>query len=257
MERETESGLTDEVQERIVRLVATSPAGHNLLLIGGFRYRFLDRSARTSRDIDYHWAGDLEEKQKELRTLLERRLLPSLKRDLDYDGQVELQHGPAADSPAVKAVIVALWKTSVPHSRVEIPVEITRVPNLDRTEIRTVHGAIYPTLSDADQIESKVVAVFARRVLQYRDIVDIFLFAGQLMPESRERLAGKFASVGITRDDVALRLDDLDRHAAHHAKQVQMILDTQLDREAVGNLNAAGGGRLVLEKVLATLRANT
>jgi len=257
MQRERERGLTDEVQERIVRLVATSPAGHNLLLIGGFRYRFLDHSARTSRDIDYHWAGSLEEKQKELHALLERRLLPSLKRDLDYDGQVESQCGPAADSPAVKAVIVALWKMGMPNSRVEIPVEITRVPTLDCTEIRTVHGAIYPTLSDADQIESKVVAVFARRVLQYRDLVDVFLFAGHLMHGSRERLARKLVSAGITQDDVVRRLEDLDRHKDHHAKQVQMILDTQLDRDAAGNLNAAGGGLLVLEKVLATLRANT
>ena len=68
------------IQQAIARLVATSPAGHNLLLAGGFRYRFLDRSVRMSGDIDYHWSGDLEEKQRELVALFRKRLIPSVRR---------------------------------------------------------------------------------------------------------------------------------------------------------------------------------
>ena len=45
---------TDRLQRVVARLVATSPAGVNLLLIGGFRYRLLDNSQRFSVDIDYH-----------------------------------------------------------------------------------------------------------------------------------------------------------------------------------------------------------
>jgi hypothetical protein len=44
---------TDKLQRVIARLIATSPAGVSLLLIGGFRYRLLDNSHRFSVDIDY------------------------------------------------------------------------------------------------------------------------------------------------------------------------------------------------------------
>ena len=48
MNKDEQALIVDAIQKATVRLVATSPAGYNLLLIGGFRYRFLDRSARTS-----------------------------------------------------------------------------------------------------------------------------------------------------------------------------------------------------------------
>jgi hypothetical protein len=43
----------DKLQRVVARLIATSPAGVSLLLIGGFRYRLLDNSHRFSVDIDY------------------------------------------------------------------------------------------------------------------------------------------------------------------------------------------------------------
>ena len=49
--------ITESLVREIVRLVATSPAGQGLLLIGGTRYRLLDRSHRLSTDADYHWDG--------------------------------------------------------------------------------------------------------------------------------------------------------------------------------------------------------
>lgn len=51
---------TEIIQKMIARTVATHPAGRNLMLIGGFRYRLLDSSVRTSNDIDYHRDGDLQ-----------------------------------------------------------------------------------------------------------------------------------------------------------------------------------------------------
>jgi hypothetical protein len=51
----------EQLQRLIAGIVATSPAGHKLSLIGGFRYRLMSRSCRTSADIDYHWDGDLEQ----------------------------------------------------------------------------------------------------------------------------------------------------------------------------------------------------
>ena len=66
---------TDRLQRVVARLVAISPAGVNLLLIGGFRYRLLDNSQRFSVDIDYHWGGDLDAKQQELLALCRRVIL--------------------------------------------------------------------------------------------------------------------------------------------------------------------------------------
>jgi len=36
----------EAIQRMVARSVAVHPAGRNLLLIGGFRYRFLDESVR-------------------------------------------------------------------------------------------------------------------------------------------------------------------------------------------------------------------
>ena len=66
--------LAEQLQSMVARLVANSRAGHGLCLIGGFRYRLLDHSPRRSGDIDYHWAGDLDTKSRELVALFERRL---------------------------------------------------------------------------------------------------------------------------------------------------------------------------------------
>ena len=55
---------------------------------------------------------------------------------------------------------------------------------------------------------------------------------------------------------VRARLDDLDRHAAYHTKAVQAVIDMQLDVEAARNIDAAGGGAMVLRQATATLRAN-
>lgn len=55
--------IIEEIQKMAAEIVATNPAGNRLLLIGGFRYRLLDASARASTDLNYHWQGELEEKQ--------------------------------------------------------------------------------------------------------------------------------------------------------------------------------------------------
>jgi hypothetical protein len=77
---------TDRLQRVIGRLVAISPAGVNLLLIGGFRYRLLDNSQRFSMDIDYHWGGDLEAKQGELLALsLRGQAAPGFARSVEAE----------------------------------------------------------------------------------------------------------------------------------------------------------------------------
>jgi hypothetical protein len=254
MKTDEQTRIVEAIQKTTVRLVATSPAGHDLLLIGGFRYRFLDQSVRTSKDIDYHWEGDLEEKQRELLALFRKRLLPALHRQFGYEGGANVATGPDADSPAVKTVVVALWKPGVEFSRIEIPVEVTRVVHADKTEIRTLDGVVYPTLSDADMIECKIVAVFNRQIMEHRDLVDAFLFGSQLIPGSPERLKRKFKKLEISAADIAKRLADLEKHASYHAKAIQAVLDSQLEPDTAKNVNAAGGAARVLKQAMETIR---
>jgi hypothetical protein len=251
-----ETGVLDAIQKAIVRLVATSPAGHNLSLIGGFRYRFLNKSVRTSRDIDYHWPGELAEKQIELAALFKKRLLPSFRRQFGYDGSVEPHNAPGADSPAVRTVLVAVWKPGVAHSRIEVPIEVTRICHLDKVEVRTVDGVVYPTLSDADLVEGKILAVFNRVPMAHRDLVDIFLFANTLPPDSPDRVARKLKTLGIEPDTIREKLDDLGRHAAYHAKAVQAVIETQLAPAAAKSIAAAGGGAMVMRHAAETIRLN-
>lgn len=255
MNTEEQTRIVDAIQKATVKLVATNPAGHDLPLIGGFRYRFLDQSVRTSKDIDYHWAGDLGEKQRELLSLFRKRLLPALHLQFEYEGRVDMTTGPDADSPAVRTVVIALWKPDVESRRIEIPVEVTRVVCVDKTEIRTMDGIIYPTLSDADLIECKIVAVFNRRIMEHRDLVDVFLFGNKLLPESPARLKQKMRSLEIAGADITERLSDLEKYGAYHTKAIQTIIDSQLDLEAAKNINAAGGAAWVLKRAMETIRS--
>lgn len=257
MRHDEQTAVASAIQKEIVRLVATSPAGHNLILIGGFRYRFLDASARVSKDVDYHWEGELVAKQRELVTLFRKRLVPALRRQFSMDGSADPATGPDAESPAVTSVVVAAWKAGVPYSRIEIPVEVTRVAHADRMEVRTMDGVVYPTLSDADLAESKIIAVFRRNTLAHRDLVDLFLFGNRVAPDAPKRLAKKFKQTGVTMPVVRKRLDDLKRHAAYHARSVQAVIDAQLDPVAAASIRSAGGGAMVLRTVAAMLRKNT
>jgi hypothetical protein len=238
---------TDRLQRVIGRLVAISPAGVNLLLIGGFRYRLLDNSQRFSMDIDYHWGGDLEAKQGELLALCRRVILGQVGRELGYEGSVSVRPGPDADSPNAKFVDLRFWKG---NSHIEIPLEVTQVLCLDPPTIRTASGTVYPTPSDADLIESKVIAVLNRIFLQHRDLVDLFLYGDKLRPDSPARLKQKLAKMELRPETVARRLKDLQENREYHATAIQKVIDEQMDPTVAHQMNAGGGGRAVLDSAL-------
>jgi hypothetical protein len=243
----------EALQRVIAKTVATNPAGRNLPLIGGFRYRFLDESVRTSDDIDYHWSGDFGEKQKELLALFERKLLPEVRRRLRYACSAGLRTGPDADSPTVRVVDLAFWQEGSSFGRIEIPVEITRIACADPVIVRTADGTIYSTVSNGDMIESKVIAIFNRMYLRHRDLVDIFLFRDQFLPNSDRRLAAKWRTMDIPASAVDQRMDDLRKNKAYHACAVQEVIDTQLDPAAANQIGDAGGGKMIVEDVLKVL----
>ncbi len=250
----TPSGADIEsLQKLIARVVAMHPAGRNLMLIGGFRYRYLDHSVRVSDDIDYHWYGDLYQKQSELTALFKRVLLPEVGRTLGYDGNVLPGSGPESESPVLRIIELAFWKQGVPRSRVEIPVEITRIVCADRVEVRTAEGTLYATVSDADMIESKVIAILNRRFLKHRDIVDLFLFQDKLRFDSGQRLLAKMAGLEIPTSSAIKRIEDLCSNASYHERAIQAVIDSQLERAAADQLNDASGGKLVLSTAVELL----
>lgn len=247
----------ETIQKMIARIVATNPVGYKLCLVGGFRYRLLDQSARMSTDIDYHWEKDFSNKQKELVAVFQRKLIPEVKRQLGYEGTVLEATGPEAESPAVKIVNLAFWKPDVPYSRIEVPVEITRIVCHDKMTVRAAEGVIYPTASDTDMIESKIISVFNRRVLQHRDLLDIFLFAGQLIYKSPGRIMKKLNQLEIEKKDVQDRLNDLEKSFAYHVKAIDQVIDSQFEPESAANLKVAGGGEMILKEIIKILFAQT
>lgn len=249
-----QTSAAEQIQQAVVRLLATSPAGQNLRLIGGFRYRFLDQSARISADIDYHWDGDLQAKQSELVELFGRRLLPEIKRRLGYDGDVRCATGPEAMSPAVSTVELAFYRPGVAYSRIEIPVDLTRIICLDPLVVRTAAGVIYPTASDADLIESKVIALLNRPAVEHRDFCDLFLFASHFAPNAAQRMRTKLARLSLDSSAVNRRLHALRDGRAYHVRAIDALIGEQLDDTAAANLRAAGGAAIVFDTVWDLLR---
>lgn len=244
------SAIFEQIQRMVAALVATQPAGAGLCLVGGFRYRLLDRAVRRSVDIDYHWMGDLAAKQQALAELFRRRLLPDVRRRLGLDGSVQ---APASESDATAVVELAFWRLGSDLGRIEIPVDVLRIECLDPPTVRTADGIVYLTSSDADMFESKAIAVVSRVFLEHRDLVDLYLFASHAAPDAAVRLARKGAALGIGPDAIARRLADLATHAKRHAKAVDQVIREQLDVEAATALEAAGGGGLVVATVLRLL----
>ncbi len=244
------ASIMEQIQQAVVRLLATSPAGRNLRLIGGFRYRFLDQSARISADIDYHWDGDLPTKQSELVELFARRLLPEIKRRMGYDGDVRCATGADAQSTAVSTVELAFWRPGVPYSRIQIPVDLTRIICLDAPTVRTATGVICPTASDADLIESKVIALLNRHVVEHRDFCDLFLFASHFRPDAASRIRTKLARLSLDPRAVSSRLRALGDSRAYHIRAIDAVIADQLDETAAANLHVAGGAAIVFDTVI-------
>lgn len=246
--------ISEAVQKLAVQVLATNPAGEGMCLIGGFRYRLLDGSCRSSLDLDYHWPDDLEAKQAEVVALFRRKLLPLVRTRLDGDGRVSPVTGPDAESPAVKTVEIAVWREGGTAGRVTVPVDITRIPCMDKPVVRTVEGVVCLTASDADMAESKVVSIFARSYLQERDIVDLFLFRDGLPDDSAGRVRRKLEQLSLDRDYVAKRLEKMAEDRAYHVRNIGGILKEQVDAPAAANIERAGGAGMVFDAVMDLLR---
>ena len=245
--------IVERIQTLAAKTLATHAVGHQLHLIGGFRYRLLDASCRASIDIDYHWQGDLDKKQGEIVNVLRGRLLPEIKRQFAYDGDIRPASDPAGESPAVRTVEMAFYRMAESGSRIEIPLEITHIPCLDPPIVRTAVGTVFLTVSDADMVESKIIALVNRTFTQARDILDIFLFQDSLAPDASARLSQKFGTLSLASEDVAERLGRIRRGASVQVRQIEQILDAQVEPAVAANLRAAGGAAMIWDRVMRLL----
>ena len=181
------------------------------------------------------------------------KLLPEVKRQLGYDGDVRPAAGPEAESPAVRTVELAFYRVAEPGSRIEIPVDIIAVARLDTPMVRTVEGTVFLTVSDADMIESKILACLARSFLQVRDVLDIFLFQDALRPDSPVRLSQKLSKLALPPAEAIERLDRLANNRTVHVRGIERLLDEQVKPAVTANLRAAGGAAMIWDSVMRLL----
>jgi len=250
---DTQTRISEEIQRMAVKMIAVNPAGEGMCLIGGFRYRLLDDSCRRSLDIHYHWSGVLEQKQAAVITLFRKKLLPLIRERTGYEGSVNAATGPDAESPAVSTVELAVWRKDGPLGRITVPVDITRISCIDKPIVRTVDGVVYLSASDADMVESKVIAIMARLYLEDRDIMDIFLFHDKFAVDSGKRVGRKLKRLRLTRDHVALVLKKLAVDRESHIRNLGNIVKEQMDPTPAASIRKAGGAAMIFDRVLELL----
>ena len=172
---------------------------------------------------------------------------------MGYDGNVNPATGPDADSAAVKTVEVAVWRTGGPLDRVTIPVDITWIPCADKPIVRTVDGVVYLSASDADMVESKVLAIFLRPRLEERDMVDVFLFQDKIKPDAPERVRKKLSQLSMSKDRVSEMLKKTTTDRNYHVRNIRGIIRDQVDGQAAANLEKAGGAAMIFDQVMELL----
>jgi hypothetical protein len=151
-------------------------------------------------------------------------------------------------------VDLAFWRQGGPLGRLTVPLDITRLPCADKPIARTVDGTIYLSLSDADMVESKVLALLNRRYLQERDLFDLFLFEDRVLPDSATRVRRKLTRLHLTSAHVAGSMRKLLDARAYHIRNLEAILKDQVDAPAAANLRKAGGATLVFDRVMELLK---
>lgn len=245
------TSLHEQIQRLAASLIARNPAGEGLVLVGGFGYRLLRGGARRSHDIDYHWDGDLDAKQRALLRLLKDRLAPLLRRQFQLDVTIERAAGSDADSPFVRTIVVVGTRRDV---RVNIPIDVTSIPCADPPDPRSVDGTLFLTASDADMVESKVMAVFSRPFVAHRDLLDLFFYEEHLRPDSTSRIADKMQRMKLDEEQCRRVWRYLVDARDHHVRSLDQMIGEYVDPSVAANLRTAGGGAVVYARCLALLR---
>jgi len=112
---------------------------------------------------------------------------------------------------------------------------------------------VFLTVSDADMIESKILACLDRPFFQVRDVLDIFLFQDALKPDSPVRLSQKLSERALTPAKAIERLDRLAKNQTVHVRGIEQLLDEQVNPPVTANLRAAGGAAMIWDFVMRLL----
>lgn len=246
--------LVEKIQRLAVRVVGQNAAGRGLVLVGGLRFRLVDGSGRMSLDLDYHCPDDLGARQVRLVALFRERLLPVVRTRLGCDGRVAAAVGPDSENPLLRTVELVLWKPGVAGSQIVMPVDLFRMPCLDRPQARTVDGAVCLVASDGDMIESKALAIVGRTFVAARDFVDFFLFSHMLEANAKDRLARKLRDAGSDCRRACVRLGELEAARAPHVRAIAATIEGQVDSAQAASLELAGGANMVFDQCIVTLR---
>jgi hypothetical protein len=183
-----------------------------------------------------------------------KKLLPVIRERMGYDGSVKPATGPDAESATVKTLEVAVWQQNGPLGRLTIPVDITRIPCADKPIVRTVDGVLYLSASDADMVESKVLAIFLRPYFQERDMVDVFLFQDKFRPDSPGRIRKKLSGLSMSKARVSEMLKKIVADRKYHVRNIEGIVRDQIDAPAAEKLKKAGGAAMIFDRVLEVLK---
>ena len=116
---------------------------------------------------------------------------------------------------------------------------------------------MFLTVSDADMIESKILACLARSFFQVRDVLDIFLFQDALRPDSPVRLSQKLSKLALPPAEAIERLNRLANNRTVHVRGIERLLDEQVKPAVTANLRAAGGAAMIWDSVDASAPRNS
>ncbi|MBN2187970.1 MAG: hypothetical protein JW699_00845 [Chitinispirillaceae bacterium] len=244
-----ETTKIERLQQLIARTIARE-SKERLLLVGGFRYRLLDKSIRQSMDIDYHYTEDLEKTKEALLSLFQRRLLPEVKREFGMDGSA-LDRPDPEKSGFVQTIELSFYKQD---ERIEIPVDLMAMTILDKPQTRVTGGTVYLTASDADMVESKILALVSRIYLQDRDILDLFLFRNFLVSDSADRLRKKMKMLDIPQEGLEKLIESLQKNRSVHLKNIDKIIDERVDENMQSALRMNDGVVSLFDSVLEILK---
>ena len=72
-------------------------------------------------------------------------------------------------------------------------------------------------------------------------------------PDAAGRLSQKFGALSLSPTDVSERLDRLQAASSTHVREIERILDGQVDPVVAANLRVAGGAAMIWDRVMQLL----
>ena len=124
---------------------------------------------------------------------------------------------------------MAFYLVAEPGSRIEISIEITNVARLDARWFALSQAPLFLTVSDADMIESKILAFLNAPFCRVRDVLDIFLFQDALQSDASSPLSQKL-KISLCRLWVRSPARSVETNRAIQLREMKQLLGEQVAR---------------------------